>query len=252
MHGRRAKPLVVLLVASLLAPLCAASCKRGKGAPDAGPEEPLVLRRVPDAPLVMAVPKSWSIEIPDVPPLLQPDAGPAPAEAADGGAAAVDGGARTGVEAAAAAYPMRTRTLLVARPPEPREGSLVRPMLMVLHDPWLPKGTTAVDYLVAQRASNQAAVGSIQHVDAEPSRRDGRPAYHVRDEWSVDGPGGMQAKVAQEALLLLDSDGAWLHGYAVVLTMEKRDLPAYERDLRRVLESVRFKDAPAATPPSKK
>lgn len=231
----RAAANTVVVVLALAA--CAACKDPPPPVVDSGVEA-LVLRRIPDAPIVVSIPKSWSIETPELPPLIEPKETKSP-HAKDGGL--------TAVEAAAAAYPRTSRVLLRARPPAPRPGSLVPATLLVLHDPWLPKGTTGVDYLVAQRATNQAVVGSrIQHVEAEPSRRQGRPAYTIRDEWTVPGPNGAIAPVAQEALLLLDADGAWLHGYAVVVTLEKRDLPALHPTIRAILASVGFKDRAVA------
>ena len=142
---------------------------------------------------------------------------------------------------------LRTRTLLQARPGTARPGTLVPPLLLVLEDPWLPVGTTGVDYLVAQRASNQAVIGTnIRHVEAEPSRRQGRPSYHVRDEWTVDGAGA-QREVSQEALLLLESSmapdrSASMHGYTVVITMEKSEFGSLQPLVREVLASVRFEE----------
>ncbi len=252
----------VVVAALLMTALCA--CKKTPDVKDAG-LEPMVLRRVPDAPLVVSLPKSWKIQTPQVPPLMEPpwkDADPpspkraAPRDAGPNTDAGFDDvhpidGGPSAIEAAARAYPTQSRTLVIARPPDVRPGSLVAPMLMILHDPWLPRGTTGVDYLVAQRATNQAVIGgNIRHVEAEPSRRQGRPSYHIRDEWKVPGPNGMEAEVSQEALLLLDADanngGRWLHGYAVVITMEKRDLALYEPYVRAILESVGFKDRAVA------
>ncbi len=123
---------------------------------------------------------------------------------------------------------------------------LVAPHLMILEDPWLPVGTTGVDYLVAQRAANQAVIGTnIRHVDAEPSRRDGRPSYHIRDEWTVNGPDGSSRTLSQEALLVLDDattpDGqVAVHGYTVVVTLEKSEFERMQPTVRAILASAVF------------
>jgi hypothetical protein len=146
------------------------------------------------------------------------------------------------------ALQLQSRTLLQARPGQAGEGHLVAPSILVLEDPWLPVGTAAVDYLVAQRASNAKIIGSaIRHVDAEPSRRQGRPAYIIRDEWSVTVGNAAPRDLSQDALLLLDavpptSDGAQpaVHGYTVVITMEKQEREQLDLLVRQVLDSVEF------------
>ncbi len=181
----------------------------------------LVKRRVPDTALVLKLPKGWLLDMPDPGPL------PAPA----------------GSEVTKIA--LKTRTLLVARPGSLAQGALVAPTLLVLEDPWLPVGTTGVDYLVAQRASNAQSIGAnIRHVDAEPSRREGRPTYHIRDEWTVLA--GTQAReMSQEALLLLETATTpdkklAMHGYTVVITMEKLEFAAMQPVVRAIMDSVHF------------
>jgi hypothetical protein len=186
----------------------------------------LVRRRVPDTDLVVGIPKGWQLSMPDpgpLPPVPPPNTPIA----------------------------LQTRMLVSARPGLPAPGMLVAPWLQVLEDPWLPVGTTGVDYLVAQRASNQLALHTnIRHVDAEPSRRQGRPSYHVRDEWTVKGPDGSERVMSQEALLILDDaktpDGqVAVHGYTVVITMEKGEFESLQPLVREMLASVVFEERPA-------
>lgn len=185
----------------------------------------LVRRRVPDTDLVVGIPKGWQ--------LLMPDPGPLPT-----------------VPPPNTPIALQTRMLVSARPGLPAPGMLVAPWLQVLEDPWLPLGTTGVDYLVAQRASNQLALHTnIRHVDAEPSRRQGRPSYHVRDEWTVQGPDGSERVMSQEALLVLDDartpDGkVAVHGYTVVITMEKGEFESLQPLVREILASVVFEERP--------
>lgn len=187
----------------------------------------LVRRRVPDTDLIVALPKGWLIDTPNPGPMPPPVAG------------------QTKVV-------LNTRTLLIAKAGTPVPGTLVAPRLEVLEDPWLPLGTTGVDYLVAQRATNQTVIGTnIRHVDAQPSRREGRPTYHIRDEWTVRG-GSFSKDISQEALLILDDtkapDGsAAIHGYTVVITLEKVEFEKLQPLVREVLESVHFEDR--AAPP---
>jgi hypothetical protein len=206
------------------------ACRCGKAeepveqapAPLAGEYE-LVRRRVPDTELVVALPKGWQLEMPDPGPLPE-------------------------VPAPGSSLRLQTRMLVSARPGLPAPGMLVAPWLQVLFDPWLPVGTTGVDYLVAQRASNQVAVGTnIRHVDAEPSRRQGRPSYHVRDEWTVKGPDGAERVMSQEAVLILDDattpDGqVAVHGFTVVITMEKGEFEALQPVVRAILASIVFEE----------
>lgn len=134
---------------------------------------------------------------------------------------------------------LASRTMLSARAPSSKLGERVTAWLLVQHDPWLPPGTTTTDYLDAQRRSNAAVVPEMKHVDAERSRRQGRPAYYVRDEWSapyVD----REVTFSQETLLLIDTDGDHLHGYAVTVTLPKEDRDELAPVLRDILESVRF------------
>ncbi len=199
-------------------------CRCGKGEEPAAPVrhslEELVPRRVPDTDMVLSLPKGWLIAMPHPGPLPAP---PPPGSKLE----------------------LRTRTLLVAGPGTPAKGTLVAPKLQVLEDPWLPVGTTGVDFLVAQRAANQAVIGAnIRHVEAEPSRRQGRPSFHVRDEWTVN-VGELTRWVSQEALLLLDTatapDGsAGMHGYTVVITLEKNEFDALQPLIRDIYASVRF------------
>jgi hypothetical protein len=128
--------------------------------------------------------------------------------------------------------------MLSARAPEGSLGDAGRPWLMVLHDPHLPRGITSSDYLLAQRASNQG-VAQMEHVEAERSRRQGRPSYHVRDEW--DAPVGERSvRMSQEALLLLDAVDDTMNGYAIVLTMTTADRQRSPTLFHRLMEGVRF------------
>ena len=190
-----------------------------------GPQAPkvddLIVKRVPDTNIVVSLPKGWLVEMPNPGALPKPDP------------------TQTKVV-------LQTRALLEARPGTPFKGTLVTPLLQVLEDPWLPVGTTGVDYLVAQRAANQQVIGAnIRHVDAEPSRREGRPTYHIRDEWTVKGPDGTSRDVSQEALLMLETattpdGGPAMHGYTVVITMEKIEFASMQPTVRAILDTVRF------------
>jgi hypothetical protein len=209
-----------IVVAAILMMMAACTPdKADEKAEKKGPE--LVPRRVPDTNLVVDIPKGWLVDMPNPGELPKPPVG----------ATKID---------------LNTRTLLIARPGSPYPGTLVTPRLEVLQDPWLPVGTTGVDYLVAQRAANQGVIGAnIRHVDAEPSRRDGRPTYHIRDEWTVKAKDGQSRDVSQEALLVLDTattpDGQpAMHGYTVVITLEKIEFDAMQPTVRRMLDSVRF------------
>ena len=125
----------------------------------------------------------------------------------------------------------------------------VPPRIEIFHDPFLPEGTTATDYLNAQRQSNEDAIrekreeseSSIRHVEAERSRREGRPSYHVRDEWDF-AMGAEKTTISQESLLVIDIEDSQLHGYTIVLTMLKDDLPALKKAISKMFRSLRFPD----------
>jgi hypothetical protein len=212
--------VIALLIACIIVDGCRCDDPPGK-APAESLIGELIVRRVPDTNIVVSLPKGWNIDMPNPGPLPKPVAG------------------QTRVFLA-------TRLLLEARPGTPFQGTLVTPALQVLEDPWLPVGTTGVDYLVAQRAANQLVIGAnIRHVDAEPSRREGRPTYHIRDEWTVKLKDGQSRDVSQEALLLLETaqtpDGQpAMHGYTVVITMEKIEFASTQPTVRAILDSVRF------------
>ncbi len=225
LRPRSAARTVVAALTVVTALTVAGGCTKDKpadapGAPAKGMPA-LVPRRVPDTDIVVSLPKGWVLDMPD------PGKLPPPPPNQD-------------------KIELHTRTLLVARPATPFPGTLVTPMLQVLQDAWLPVGTTGVDYLVAQRAANQAVIGAnIRHVEAEPSRRDGRPLYHVRDEWTVKTPDGQSRDVSQEALLMLDTatapDGKpGMHGFTVVITMEKIEFNALQPMVREILGSAHF------------
>lgn len=214
------------LACALLLVIVVDACRCGKaeGEPvDTKPKVPLpelVKRRVPDTDIVISLPKGWLIDM--------PDPGKLPPPPPDTGK-----------------IQLLTRLLLTARPGSLAPGALVAPKLEVLQDPWLPVGTTGVDYLVAQRASNAGAIGAnIRHVEAEPSRRDGRPTYHIRDEWTVLAA-GQSRDMSQEALLMLDTatapDGKpAMHGFTVVITMEKSEFAEMQPVVREILDTVKF------------
>ncbi|OGQ11424.1 MAG: hypothetical protein A2138_12465 [Deltaproteobacteria bacterium RBG_16_71_12] len=207
---------------ALVLPMLAGACRKDKEEA-AAPASDLVPRRVPDTNLVVLLPRGWLADM--------PDPGRLPPPPPEGAKLALSG-----------------RKLLEARPGTPAPGMLITPVLHVFEDPWLPLGSTGVDYLVAQRATNQAALGSsIRHVEAEPGRRAGRPSYHVRDEWTVLGPTGQSRDVSQEALLLLESVTTpdkrhSLTGYTIVITLEKAELKALQPVIREMLAGVRFEE----------
>lgn len=233
-HGGNRAHLLALGIALLLG--SAACTKDGEetaaaapAADDARAEGPgeaeLVYREVPGTPLKIKVPADWALD--DV------DPGPEPKSpaAADGGPA---------VPAKGTALALRSRTMLSARAPDSKVNKKLAAWLMVLHDPYLPLGTTSTAYLDAERASNQQALPSLKHVEAERSRRQGRPAYYVRDEWSAPLTAEETLTFSQETLLLLDAAGDYLHGYSITITLPKKDRPDLEKVLREVMESVRF------------
>jgi hypothetical protein len=227
---RTAAPLAALLVVVAVHG-CTCSDEGGSSDTPAPKIEELIVKRVPDTNVVLSLPKGWVVEMPNPGPLPKPTPG------------------QTKVV-------LQTRMLLEARPGSPFKGTLVTPLLQVLEDPWLPVGTTGVDYLVAQRAANQTVIGAnIRHVDAEPSRREGRPTYHIRDEWTVKGPDGASRDVSQEALLMLETattpeGGPAMHGYTVVITMEKIEFAAMQPTVRAILDSVRFDQREAPVKPA--
>ncbi len=189
----------------------------------------LVNRSVPGTPLEIKVPEDWRFD--DVDPGKLP---PAPG-GGDGGSASAAGDKAT----ASGGITLLSRTMLSARAPTSKLGERVTAWLIVQHDPWLPEGTTTTDYLEAQRRSNQGAVPELKHVEAERSRRQGRPAYYVRDEWSapyVD----REVTFSQETLLLIDVQDERLHGYAITVTLPKEDRAELAPVIRQMLESVRF------------
>ncbi|MFZ9888380.1 MAG: hypothetical protein ACO3JL_12835 [Myxococcota bacterium] len=237
-HTGMHRGLVTALVGVCLAP-CMMACTEdssrepAKGATGVAVESAeLVYRRVPGAPFELEIPSAWKLE-PVVPgPLPPPPAEPA---TDDGGAPAATAGA-----ASAPPLALQSRVLLSARAPVSGAGMRVSAQLLVQHDPWLPQGTTASDYLAAQRASNRAAVADLRHVEAEFSRRQGRPAYYVRDEWAA--PLGKDATqvFSQETLLLLDAEDERLHGYSVTITLPIEDRAALAAIVRQILDGLRF------------
>jgi hypothetical protein len=216
------------LLALLLALITPAGCKKKDEDPIAAIQKSLLNVRVGGTPLEMRVPPDWIVADLDPPP---PPERPV---AADGGT----------IEPT---IKLTGRLMFSARAPKGARGEGdAAPRLEIFHDPWLPIGTTASDYLDAQRADNERAVregkggaARIRHVEAERSRREGRPSYHVRDEFTFK-VGSERATVSQESLLLIDKLGDDLHGYTVVMTMTGEDLQVLEATRRAVINSVRF------------
>lgn len=216
--------VALALALALALPMLAVACSNDKDKQEGGATpSTLVPRRVPDTNLVVSLPQGWLADM--------PDPGPLPPPPPEGAKLALSG-----------------RKLLEARPGTPAPGMLITPVLHVFEDPWLPLGTTGVDYLVAQRTANQKALGAnIRHVEAEPGRRAGRPSYHVRDEWTVLGPDGQSRDVSQEALLVLESAATpdqrqLLTGYTVVVTLEKAEFKTLQPVVREILASLRFEE----------
>jgi hypothetical protein len=215
------------------------------GASDAGASEkkaPLVYRRIPSSPLEIKIPDDWSFD--DVDPGPEPEA-PAKEEGKQGKKKRKGKkGKKDDAEAAGDddGVVLRSRTLLSARAPKSTVGDKLTAWLMVMHDPFLPAGMTSTDYLDAQRKSNHD-VADLKHVEAERSRRQGRPTYWVRDEWEAPLTEDKSVKFSQESLLLLDvtPDGEHLHGYAVVITLPADDREMLGSTLREIVDSVRFK-----------
>ncbi len=184
---------------------------------------PLVGISVPNTPLSLKVPDGWRISV-------ETDSKRPPPP-----------------ETPSKEIKLTGRLLMTVREEEPTRAGLAAPRFEIFHDPWLPVGTTAADYLRAHRRDNKRAVPMIRHVEAERSRRQGRPVYLVRDEWTMrlDGKGAVPDKeitVNQESLLLVDTVDGTLHGYAVVATMLKEDRPKMERALYEIMDSIRFQN----------
>jgi hypothetical protein len=199
----------------------ATACKKGgdEAAEEAKKERaPLVGRAVPGTPLTLKIPEDWKLDAIKPEPLAE-------APAADGTKEPLE---------------LVSRTVLSARAPTSKAGDRITARLLVLHDPWLPEGTTTSEYLDAQRASNHRVVPHMMHVDAERSRRQGRPAYYVRDEWSAPFGEGEAMVFSQETLLLIDAEEQRLHGYSVTITMAKADHEELAPVMRELLDSVRF------------
>ena len=205
-----------------------AGCKKNTQDPIADLQKSLLNVRVGGTPLELRVPPDWIVA--DLDP---PAAPPRPAD--------VDGGT------SGPTVVLTGRLMFSARAPSGAQGKNdTPPRLEIFHDPWLPVGTSASDYLDAQRKDNERAVregqggaARIRHVEAERSRREGRPSYHVRDEFTYK-VGSQRAVVSQESLLLVDKDDDGLHGYAIVMTMTDDDLQALEMTRRAVINSVQF------------
>lgn len=229
MHRPLAPALARFARGALVVLLIAACSKKEDSAPtDAGPP-PVELFgvRVRDTPLELRIPKGWSVD--DVP------AAPLPAKPKPPKDGEVPKVALTG------------RLMFGLRAPDGAYG-LVPPRVQLFHDPWLPVGTTASDYLGAQREANEAVVKAgtpdasttIRHVEAERSRRDGRPSYYVRDEWDLK-VGDRRETVSQVSLLLIDTDAdGELHGYTLVATMTKGDRARLDAAVREMMDSAHF------------
>jgi len=244
-HGHSRAHLLALGIALSLSGACSKDeDKPGGAAGDTpGAEGPakveMVYRAIPGTPLKIKVPTDWSFD--------KVDPGPEPLSPKDLATKGSDAGVATEPEntkktksAAASPLALHSRTMLSARAPESKVGRKLAAWLMVLHDPFLPLGTTSTAYLDAERASNQEALPALTHVEAERSRRQGRPAYYVRDEWTAPLTKEESITFSQETLLLLDAAGEYLHGYSVTITLPKKDRPELEGVLRQIVESVRF------------
>jgi hypothetical protein len=228
MNRTRHPLLLGLLVPFVLAAL---ACSKSSEITDAGPASrplELVNVRVKDAPIELRIPKAW--EVVDV------KADDVPAKAAptkDGTVPPVS---------------LTNRLLMTVKAASGARGALAAPRMELFHDPWLPIGTSATDYLTAQRAANEAAVKGgtkeaktlIRHVEAERSRRDGRPSYFVRDEWDLEFK-NVRDTISQISLLLVETDqDGELHGYTLVATLLKKDRDALDKTLREIFDSVHF------------
>jgi hypothetical protein len=220
----RASALLALAV--VLAP--AGGCKKKDKDPIATLQKSLLNVRVVGTPLELRVPPDWIVA--DIDPAKMPPRPVGP-----------DGGPAEPV------IKLTGRLMFSARAPQGARGDeAAPPRLQIFHDPWLPVGTTARDYLDAQRRDNERAVregkdgaARIRHVEAERSRREGRPSYHVRDEFTYK-LGNQRATVSQESLLLIDKLEDDLHGYTIVMTMVDEDLKVLADTRRAVINSVRF------------
>lgn len=235
--AKRAHWLLVGIAVALAAGGCKEDADKGPAAAEDGeqkkPAAELEERTIPGTPLQIDIPADWRLD--DV------DPGPAPAApGADGGPAATPGKKPADKKAADGALALKSRTMLSARAPDSQVNDKLSAWLMVLHDPFLPAGTTSTDYLKAQRDSNQQAIPDLKHVEAERSRRQGRPAYYVRDEWTAPLTKDEQVDFSQETLLLIDAQDGRLHGYSVTITLPKKDRQDLEMLLRKIVKSVRF------------
>lgn len=219
------KHLCILLLISLSSLPCTVGCKKNVDANHS--KAPLKTKlkniQISDAPFIMQAPTDWEI--------LRVDPPPVPKKPAQDKTAPVI---------------RLTGRLIFAAKGEAKNR--VPPRIEIFHDPWFPDGTTASDYLQAQRESNEKAIRQgregtesiIRHVEAERSRRSGRPTYHVRDEWDFS-IGKEQTTISQESLLLIDVQDDFLHGYTVVLTMLKDDLPRLKPVISKMFSSLEFK-----------
>ena len=233
----RAASLTAALL--LVATVGAGGCKKADEDPVKALTKELLNVRVVGTPLELRVPPDWRVADID-PEDLAPPPGTHPDGQGDGGTTETDPGE--------ARIKLTGRLMFSARAPKGARGEgEAAPRIEIFHDPWLPVGTSARDYLETQREENERAVregkggaARIRHVESERSRRDGRPTYHVRDEFTFK-VGSQRAVVSQESLLLVDQDdNELLHGYTVVMTMTQEDLEQLDITRRAVIGSVHF------------
>ena len=118
----------------------------------------------------------------------------------------------------------------------------------LLHDRAQRKGTGAAKDSIVLYAG-KIMPSSLEEATVAVNDRKKFPTNTIpntgRDEWTVKAPDGQSREVSQEALLLLDTaqtpDGQpAMHGYTVVITMEKIEFTSMNPTVRAILDSVRF------------
>jgi hypothetical protein len=208
---------------------------------------PLKRVRIPGAPLQVKIPTSWKrvnlaqkkAQQAASPKKAGPDGGTL---RRDGGPVVDDGGpglANEDEPVEAAGVVLVSKEILAFRAPPAKKGAL--PLrFQVFHDPDLPLGTTVTRYQRAQRKAGLQGMADIEHVEAERSRRDGRPAYFVRDTFSVPLGDKDPIYITQVSLLLIEAIDGVLHGYTVVATLLDQEYASEEATLRAVFDSVHF------------
>lgn len=218
----------LLLVGVLISLLGLAACKNSDK-PQDGTTAPTSCRPIPNTPLCWKLPTGWSVEAA----VSQGEESQGPKSAIQ--TALPDAGL---VDNAIAKEMVLLDTRLLAQGRGPQKlGALLQAKVEVYQSELAP-GTSATDFLAANRLAQQKALSQapIRHLEVEPVTQQKRRGFIVRDAFDV--PVGPQKKipVSQQALLLVDKQ----KGYVLVITMLKEDLMPQLPVLRAWLQSVRF------------